>query len=355
MRSRPGLKMLVDAGVSTSSKAFQGFAADLVKTSQAADKLKGVASGLNIGQAKLTGLLPRTLGDTLPQDVARLLGDYAKKPIELLLHLEIKPIVIGLKGSLADRLFDAFKGLDSFKGLDTKGLGEPLIQYGNALRDASNTAASFGSTLGALFNGFDMGAAKVNAAQAYLQDLRERGFGPLSPAIQSAIADLCQYSIQSENARLLSQAFADGAATLGAALGEAVGKIVFAGAGIGDFVKTIGAGIIGVLTDFAEKKGKLLVAHGIADLATPGFQAIGAAELAGGLGLLAAAGVARAGATALSAGGAASGLTSMPTPTNYGQNSNSTQKIVVEVVSRLRAGDLVAVGRGDAYRNRVGG
>lgn len=224
----------------------------------------------------------------------------------------------------------------------------------NHVTYATNTAASFGGTLGAMFNGFDVGAAKVNAARAYLQDLRERGFGALSAPIQQAIADLRQYSIQSENARLLSQTFTEGAATLGAALGEAFGKVAIAGAGIGDFVKTIGAGIIDALADFAQKKGNLLVALGIADLATPGFQAIGAAELAGGLGLLAAAGVARAGATALTSGGAASSSVSMPTPTNYGQNSNSTQRIVVEVVSRLRGQDLVAIGQGNAYRNRVG-
>ncbi|TVT39635.1 tape measure protein [Hymenobacter setariae] len=80
-----GLKNLVDAGVSTSSKAFRGFAADLVNTSQALDRLRAAGGDLNLKPVEVKSLIPRTIGDTLPQDVARLLGDYAKqvKPFEL--------------------------------------------------------------------------------------------------------------------------------------------------------------------------------------------------------------------------------------------------------------------------------
>jgi hypothetical protein len=108
----------------------------------------------------------------------------------------------------------------------------------------------------------------------------------------------------------------------------------------------------------ATQLGGILLAAGLGiealKVSLSTFTGVGA--IAAGLGLLAIGGIAKGAAANIgkSAGGAGGGGGS-PTVTNYGQNSNSTQKIVVEVVSRLRGQDLVAIGQGNAYRNRVGG
>jgi hypothetical protein len=118
---------------------------------------------------------------------------------------------------------------------------------------------------------------------------------------------------------------------------------------------SIFASLIDVFADFAEKKSKLLIALGIADLAIPGLQATGAAELAGGIGLLAAAGLARAGAAAITAStgggssGAGSGLsTSIPSaPRAYTPNTPAaptstiiTHKVIMTANGATLAGVL---------------
>jgi tape measure domain-containing protein len=353
-----GLKTLVDAGVSPASRAFRGFEQDMIRTGQAADKImagigknKPKGDQLNLQPIEVKSLIPQTIGDTLPQDVARLLGDYAKKPIQLPLHLEIKPI---FDNSIKSSIADGF--LSAVKGIDVKGLGEPLLQYGESLRQAAEEAKSFGGTLSAMFNGFDVGAEKASAARTQLQALREGGFGALSKPVQDAIADLRQFSLESANARLLSQSLSDGAVSLGTAISSAFVNVATAGATVGQFFGTIAAGIIDTLADFAEKKAKLLIALGIADLATPGFQAIGAAELAGGIGLLAAAGIARAGSAAINTSigsiGSAGSTATSPDIKNYGQTNNQqTIKVIAEF--RLPGQDLVAVGRSQTFRSKV--
>ncbi len=84
-------------------------------------------------------------------------------------------------------------------------------------------------------------------------------------------------------------------------IGEAIGSSLFDGSSIGSNLAAGLAPIIDALAEFAAKKGKLYIAMGIADLAIPGLQAQGLAEIAGGTALLIAAGVARAGAGALAA------------------------------------------------------
>lgn len=84
-------------------------------------------------------------------------------------------------------------------------------------------------------------------------------------------------------------------------IGEAIGGAVFNGTSVGSALASAFSPIIEALADFAAKKGKLYIALGIADLAIPGLQAQGIAEIAGGTALLLAAGVAKAGAGALAA------------------------------------------------------
>lgn len=125
--------------------------------------------------------------------------------------------------------------------------------------------------------------------------------------------------------------------------------------GLQSFGTSLASTLLSTVGDLAIKLGNIVLASGL------GIQALevslrsftGLPAIAAGLGLLAIGGIAKGAVTNLGRGGAASAAISSPTPTNYGQNSNRTQKIVVEVVSRLRASDLVAVGRGDAYRNWV--
>lgn len=329
-----GLKTLVDAGVSTSSKAFQGFAADLVKTSQAADKLIGSAGQLGGISAKLTGLVPTTIGDTLPRDVARLLGDYAKKPIELPLKVLVKIDEVG------------------FTTNPTKALNAALLNFGQGMKQVSSVTDAFGSSIAAGFGGFDTASEKIGLARAALQDLLAQGFAPSDPYVQSFAKSIRQYTIEAQNAQLVSESLRSSTANLGAALGDAIGKAAFAGGGIEDVFKSVFAGIIDALADFAEKKGKLLIALGIADLATPGLQAVGAAELAGGIGLVAAAGIARAGAAAITAPSSSS--ISSPS-TNYNSSAAAKQqqlKVQVQVVGTItgRPGALAAVLRADGYR-----
>jgi len=341
-----GLKTLVDAGVSPSSKAFQGFAADLVRTSQAADKLIASTGSLDLKPAKLKGLVPTTIGDTLPQDVARLLGDYAKKPIELPLHLEIKPIVSGFEAAFAT-IKDGLLG--AAKGFDVTGLGAPLVEYGRNLRSVSDVATAFGSSTAAAFGGFDTAAAKVSAARSELQGLLDRGFGPLTPAVQAAVADIRAYTIEAQNAQIMSQGLSSAFTGLGTSIGESL-------VNGGNVLEAAGKALLQSLAQIGAQYGSFLIAMGIADIAFGFTAAKGIAEIAAGTALIAASSALGAIGGGGGGGGAASSSMSSPkAPANYGQTSNSTQKIVVEVVSRLRAGDLVAVGRGDAYRNRVGG
>jgi len=323
-----GLKTLVDAGVSTSSKAFQGFAADLVKTSQAADKLIGSAGQLGGTSAKLTGLVPTTIGDTLPADVARLLGDYAKKPLELPLKVLIKVQEVGFTSNPAQALNDA------------------LVNFGQSMKQVSVTADAFGSNIAAAFGGFDVATAKLGAARAALQDLLAQGFAPSDPYVQSFVASIRKYTIEAQNAQLVSQGLAGALTGLGTSIGESL-------ANGGNVMEAAGQALLKSLADIGSRYGQFLIAMGIADVAFGITAAKGLAEIAAGTALVAASSA--LGASASGGGGrAASSPTSSPTTSNYGQNSNSTHKIVVEVVSRLRGGDLVAVGQGQAYRNRVG-
>lgn len=335
-----GLKKLVSAGVSTSSAAFQGFARDLVNTAQAFDTLAAKGGALKLKPVEVRSLVATTLGDTLQADVARLLGDFALQPLKLKAPIRLEPIIDGF-GSLKASIEDGF--LDAAKGFDTKGLGEPLLAYSQALNQAGDTAKIFGGDISAAFSGFDIAGQKADAARAYLENLRERGFGPLSPVVQAAAANLRQYTLDSENAKLLTMSLSDGFAALGSSIGGALGEGTnILGAAL--------AGLIDVLADYAGKKGKLLIADGLGELALGNIPK-GAALLAAGTGLLVASGVARAGANSLRASGSP-GIASAP-KTNYNSlGSNGGQTIKVEVVGELkgRGAELVAVLRGVEYR-----
>jgi tape measure domain-containing protein len=276
-----GLRTLVDAGVNPSSKAFQGYATELVNVGQALDKLKSQGGALDLKPVNIKSLIPQTLGDTLPQDVARLLGDYANKPIELPLHLEIKPIA---------------NGLTDFK----KNLDGELLNIGAGFREAAANAALFGGS-------FDEAGAKAAVLGQSIQSLIASGTNPYSQELQNLAAQQRALVAESLNTQLNIQTLKDGFAGLAEAVGQSLGNIAFGGGSAADALKSAFASLVGVLADYASKKGKLLIADGIADLLIPGSQAIGALKIAAGTGLIVAAGVARAGAGAITSGGGGGG------------------------------------------------
>ena len=144
----------------------------------------------------------------------------------------------------------------------------------------------------------------------------------LNEKLEPFRAGLLAFNTESEQA--LNQ-LKDGLVNGLSGIGQAIGGALFDGASIGAALTSSFAPIIEALALFAEKKGKLYIGLGIADLAIPGLQAQGIAEIAGGTALLLAAGVARAGAGALSSsarpsgGGIGSSISTSPasTPRSY--------------------------------------
>jgi tape measure domain-containing protein len=271
-----GLKTLVDAGVSPNSRAFKSFALEAANLGQQIDQLKAIGGTLDLKPVAVKSLIPQTIGDTLPQDVARLLGDFAKqtKPFEL-------PIAVKLN---MQAILDAPK---PFQVINSE-----LTNLGNSIHKVGDVSTLFGGQIGAAFAGFDVAGQKANATREALLDLIDRGFGPFEPTVQALSAQLRQYATESENVRLLTTGLQDGFVALGSSIGSALGQ--------GSNILNAGlAALIDVLADYASKKGKLLIADGIADLLIPGAQAVGALKIAAGTGLIVAAGVASAGAASL--------------------------------------------------------
>jgi hypothetical protein len=287
-----GLKTLVDAGVNPNSRAFRSFALEAANLGQQIDQLKAIGGTLDLKPVAVKSLIPQTIGDTLPQDVARLLGDYAKqtKPFEL-------PIAVKLN---MQAILDAPK---PFQVINSE-----LTNLGNSIHKVGDVSTLFGGQLGAAFAGFDVAGQKANATREALLDLIDRGFGPFEPTVQALSSQLRQYATESENVRLLTTGLQDGFVALGSSIGSALGQ--------GSNILNAGlAALIDVLADYASKKGKLLIADGIADLLIPGAQAVGALKIAAGTGLIVAAGVASAGAASLRSSaspGGASKPTSSP-------------------------------------------
>jgi len=318
-----GLKSLVDAGVSTSSRAFREFATQLVSVSQAFDKLQA-SSELGLKPVNVKSLIPQTIGDTLPQDVARLLGDYAKqqKPFEL-------PVAVKLN-------MQAILSAPDFQ----QKINGALLDIGSGFKLADDSLTLFG-------NGFDAAGAKVNAMGSALQNLLAQGVSPLSPMV----AELGkQFRTMSDLANIntaATGALTSGLSGLATGLLEGLGQLASGATTLSNF----GATILGLVGKLATQLGEAIVAVGVGMLGlktafTNPFSAIaaGAALIVVGAAL---GGIASSLSSVGSGGSGASG--GSPVPSNYGQSSSQqTVKVVVE--SRLRGPDLVAVGQAEAYR-----
>jgi tape measure domain-containing protein len=321
-----GLKTLVDAGVRPGSRAFQGFVADLINTSQALDSLRA-SSDLELKPVNIKSLVPKTLGDKLPQDVARLLGDYAKQavPIELQIPIKVSPLVGGLS--------DIQKTLE-----------DETLKVSQAFTLASGSALLFGGS-------FDEAGAKAAALRSEIQTLLDNGVSPLNSAIVDLAGQYAALAAESATTTAATSVVKSGIIDLAKGVGDAFGAALVGTESIGD---TLAKTLLSTIGSVATQLGGILVAAGLGieslkvSLAT--FQ--GAGALVAGAALLAIGGLAKAQIGALSNRG--SSIASTPRA-NYGTSpavSNAPLKVQVEVVGELRGRgqDLVAVLRGANYR-----
>jgi len=310
-----GLKTLVDNGVSTSSRAFKGFAQDLIATSQAADRLmagisKNMPNGeqLELKPVEVKSLIPRTIGDTLPQDVARLLGDYAKqtKPFELPVAVKLNMQGIAEAMQPVQLLSKQMEGLNDIKiqpkfdGFVPKTLKAELLSLVAGFQQIKANSVLFGSS-------FDEAGAKAQVLGQTIQNLIASGMSPYSQALQELAQQQRAYSVESEVARLNNETLQAGFEALGTSVGEAIGNMAFNGVSAGDALKGVFASLIDVLAQYAAKRGKIMIADGLVDLLIPGQQALGALKIAAGTGLLIASGIASAGAGSLRSSAAGGG------------------------------------------------
>jgi hypothetical protein len=347
-----GLKTLVDAGVSTSSRAFRSFAADLVNTSQALEKLRGAGQSLGLKPVEVKSLIPRTIGDTLPQDVARLLGDYAKqvKPFELpvAVKLNMQAIVDAQQPVqlLSKDFLDLGNAIPKFDGLIPQSLNDTLLQFGRGLRETNTLVSAFGGNIAASFSGLDAAAAKTNIARAALQDLVNKGYGPTDPAVRGFVEDLRSYAIESANTTILTQGLTSGLSGLGVAIGESL-------ANGGDVLAAAGKALLKSLADIGAKYGSFLIALGVGDVASGFNAAKGFAEIAAGTALV----IASSALGSIASGGSSgSSLASQPSA-SYNTPTSNTQQLAMpkEIVMRLRGQDAVAILRLQDYRVTHGG
>lgn len=320
-----GLKTLVDAGVSTASKAFRGFVVDLATTSQALDKIRGVGGDLNLKPATLTGLVPTTIGDTLPRDVARLLGDYAKKPIELPLKVLVK-VDVGTITSASDF---------------AKSLQGALLDIGRGFREAGASAEAFGFR-------FDEGQAKADALKQGLQRLISDGVSPASAEFKQLAADYKKVATLADINTSATAALTSGLTQLGTGLLEGLGQLAAGTATLQSF----GGTVLGLVGKLATQLGEAIIAVGVGMLALKTSFTNPISAIAAGGALIVVGAALGSIASGLSSVGSSSAPISSPKPASYGQNSNQTA-IRIEAVFKLRGQDFVAFSQQKNYRNKI--
>ncbi|MBJ6145743.1 tape measure protein [Hymenobacter sp. BT559] len=303
-----GLKTLVDAGVSPNSRAFRSFALEAANLGQQIDQLKAIGGTLDLKPVAVKSLIPQTIGDTLPQDVARLLGDYAKqtKPFELPIAVKLNMQGIAEAMQPVQLLSKQMEGLNDIKiqpkfdGFVPKTLKAELLSLGAGFQQIKANSVLFGSS-------FDEAGAKAQVLGQTIQNLIASGMSPYSQALQELAQQQRAYSVESEVARLNNETLQAGFEALGTSVGEAIGNMAFNGASAGDALKGVFASLIDVLAQYAAKRGKIMIADGLVDLLIPGQQALGALKIAAGTGLLIASGIASAGAGSLRSSAAGGG------------------------------------------------
>jgi hypothetical protein len=322
-----GLKTLVDAGISPSSKAFRGFALEAANLGQQLAKLKGGGGDLDLKPVTVKSLIPSTIGDTLPQDVARLLGDYAKKPIELPLH-----VLARVEGGITNA--------EEYKNT----IGAALLDISTGFRQSDSALAVFG-------NGFDVASAKADVLRSALQDLISAGVNPLSPAVQELGQQYKAMAALADINSAATGALTSGLTSLGTGLLEGLGQLAAGSLTLEQF----GGTMLGLIGKLATQVGEAIVAVGIGLLSLKTAFTNPFAAIAAGAALIvvgAALGSIASGLSSGGSGGSGAAGGSSPTVSNYGQTSNQTTiKVIAEF--KLRNQELVALGRSQTFRSRV--
>jgi tape measure domain-containing protein len=232
-----GLKTLVDAGVSPSSRAFKSFALEAANLGQQIDQLKAIGGTLDLKPVSVKSLIPQTIGDTLPQDVARLLGDYAKqaKPFELPLQAKI---TIQGTVSLADQMRGALQG--------------ELENVGRGFREISAAADIFGGS-------FDAAAARIDVTRQALQNLVSQGFTVVSPQIKQLSDDLQNQVALYDVNRAATDALTGGLSNLASGFLEGIGQLATGSITLEQF----GSTVLGLVGKLATQLGEAIIAVGI--------------------------------------------------------------------------------------------
>ncbi len=318
-----GLKTLIDAGISPTSKAFRGFVSEAVNLQQSLDKLQS-SPALDLKPVNVKSLIPATIGDTLPQDVARLLGDYAQRPYVLPVPIRLEPIA---------------NGLTDFQ----QNIGSELLKIGQGFREAQGATLLFG-------NGFDEAGAKASVLRGSLEALLASGVSPLTPAIQQLAGQYRALAAESLTTTAATQVVKGGIMDLASGISSAFSDALTGTQTLGDaLLKTL----LNTVGHLATELGGILLASGLGiealKVSLKTFSGVGA--IAAGIGLLAIGGIASAAASNLGKSAGSGSIASAP-KTNYGSAATSGTTPTIKVIAefRLRGQDLVAVGRTNDYR-----
>ncbi|MDO7888290.1 tape measure protein [Hymenobacter cheonanensis] len=318
-----GLKNLVDAGVSTSSKAFRGLVSETVNLQQAFDKLQA-SSELNLKPVNVKSLVPQTIGDTLPQDVARLLGDYAKqqKPFEL-------PVPVKLN---MQAILDAPKPSEL--------LSKELVSLGKGYQQISAATDIFGGS-------FDAAAAKIDVTRSALQNLISQGFTVATPLIKGLSEDLKNQVALYDINTAATSALTSGLTGLANGLLEGLGQLATGSLTLEAF----GSTVLGLVGKLATQLGEAIVAVGIGMLNlktafTNPFAAIaaGAALIVVGAALSSIAGsAANSGGGSVSTSAASSPRAYTPTTAPAGASQAGGNTFVHNIKVEIAGSSLVGV------------
>ncbi|UOR05869.1 phage tail tape measure protein [Hymenobacter aerilatus] len=319
-----GLKKLADLGVTPTNTKLQALNTQLLKLSQ----------GLNVGFDQLDLKVP----------------DLKVKPVKI-------PLILGEAATDSQGASNAT--------IQSQKLLAANLAYSKSMEDISAKSLIYGKS-------FDGIGERIGALQQVIASFRAAGLGEMSAEIQSA-SDQLQAAVNFDK---LSQAFDIGPVigqklanltavfdvnldriiqqtnaigTASSILGEGLGNMA---AGVTDgsgFLKSAFGALLAVLADYMQKKGAAIVALGLADLAVPGMQAAGLAQIAGGTALIAAAGAARAFGSAASSGQGIFRSGSKNTPGSGGsgnyrgseaQNQNREKiEVQIKVTGKLRTED----------------
>ena len=292
-----GLKNLLDAGVSPSSKAFRAFADEALNLNQGLAKLQA-SSQLDF---KVTAQvkLPETLGDT----IRGLLGtELANQPI--LVPLKLAPLKLDFAQDIANA----------------------SLAIGTAFSQNNASALAFGK-------GFNRLAADADTLQQALAKLISAGINPLDPAFKRLAADYAEAQKASkayaEAQRVdaeASQAVQQALVSAVSGIAEALGSALAGAANVGDsLIKSL----LNTVGTVATRLGELAIGIGLGvqgiRLALSSLNPV--AALAAGVALLALGSFAKSAASSIGASPTGSGGSGGSTPTVSAPRSTFTPTV----------------------------